>query len=63
VEVIRRASAFDESGSPKTRHLVAVPVEPGELPEWTELLTVHDDLHATDGSIPLDSDDPVRTRL
>lgn len=61
VEVIRRASTFDTSGGPKTRHLVAVPVEPGELPAWEELVAVHDDLHASDGSIPLDVDDPVRT--
>jgi len=60
VDVIRRASRFDRSDSPQTRHLVAVPVEPGELPVWEELLAVHDDLHATDGSIPLDADDPVK---
>ncbi len=59
VEVIRRASAFDTSGGPKTRHLVAVPVDPDELPAWEELISVHDDLHAEDGSIPLDADDPV----
>jgi MFS family permease len=60
VEVIRRASAFDRGDGPKTRHLVAVPVDPDELPEWEELLAVHDDLHETDGSIPLDATDPVR---
>ncbi len=60
VEVIRRARAFDRSGEPKSRHLVAVPVDPDDLPAWEELLAVHDDLHATDGSIPLDAADPVR---
>jgi len=59
VHLIRSASRFDQSGGPKTRHLVAVPVEPGELPAWEELVTVHDDLHATDGSIPLDAGDPI----
>lgn len=60
VDVIRRASAFDRSGRPQTRHLVAVSVDPERLPEWNELLAVHDDLHASDGSIPLAADDPVR---
>ncbi|MCP3974266.1 MAG: MFS transporter [bacterium] len=61
VDVIRRVSTFDRSGGPKTRHLVAVPVDTDELPAWEELLAVHDELHASDGSIPLDADDPVRT--
>ncbi|NND01507.1 MAG: MFS transporter [Acidimicrobiia bacterium] len=60
VAVIRRASTFDTSGGPKTRHLVAVPVDPDELPAWEELVSAHDDLHASDGSIPLDAADPVR---
>ncbi len=59
VEVIRRASGFDRTGRPQTRHLVAVSVDPERLPEWEQLLAVHDDLHASDGSIPLDQDDPV----
>ena len=62
VEVIRRASSFDRTGGPKTRHLVAISTDPDAQPEWQELLTVHDELHATDGSIPLDSADPVRDR-
>jgi len=60
VDVIRRASAFDRGGGPQTRHLVGVSVDPNELPRWEELLAVHDELHATDGSIPLDAEDPVR---
>ncbi len=55
VDVIRRASQFDRTGGPTTRHLVAV--DPDEQPEWEALLAVHDDLHATDGSIPLDAGD------
>ncbi len=62
VEVIRRASSFDRSGGPRTRHLVAVSVEPGNLPEWDQLVADHDDLHASDGSIPLDANDPINTR-
>jgi len=60
VDVIRRASSFDQSGGPQTRHLVALSVDPGSLPEWDQLLAVHDDLHASDGSIPLDVNDPVK---
>ncbi len=60
VEVIRRASGFDRTGRPQTRHLVAVSVDPERLPEWEQLLAVHDDLHASDGSIPLDKDDAVK---
>lgn len=60
VEVIKRASTFDRSGGPMTRHLVAVDVDPDHRPAWEELLAVHDDLHATDGSIPLDTGDPVK---
>ena len=60
VEVIRAATEFDRAGQPQTRHLVAVSVDPEQLPEWEQLLAVHDDLHASDGSIPLDEGDPVR---
>ncbi len=54
VEVIQRASGFDRTGGPTTRHLVAV--DPDERPAWEELLAIHDDLHATDGSIPLETE-------
>jgi hypothetical protein len=60
VDVIRRASQFDQTGRPQTRHLVAVSVDPERQPEWEQLLAVHDDLHASDGSIPLDREDPVK---
>ncbi len=60
VDVIRRASQFDQTGRPQTRHLVAVSVDPERVPEWDQLLAVHDDLHASDGSIPLDREDPVK---
>lgn len=59
VEVIRAATRFDRTGGPQTRHLVAVPVEPGELPAWEQLLAVHDELHSSDGSIPLAAADAV----
>ena len=61
VEVIRHASTFDTSGGPKTRHLVGVPLDPAHLPAWEELVAVHEDLHDSDGSIPLDAADPVRS--
>jgi MFS family permease len=52
---IRRAIAFDTSGKPTTRHLVAV--DEGHPADWER--HSHHDLHRTDGSIPLpDTDDP-----
>lgn len=59
---IEAAAAFDRSGGPMTRHLVAVEVaNRHERPQWEELLAVHRDLHDQDGSIPLgDSSVAVR---
>lgn len=54
VEVIRRAATFDRAEGPVTHHLVAVDViDPEDRPEWDELLAVHEELHRTDGSIPM----------
>jgi hypothetical protein len=49
--VIGRARAFDVRGEPITRHLLAVDTE--EPPNFDELLTAHNEMHAVDGSIPL----------
>lgn len=55
---IQAAVAFDRSGGPMTRHLVAVEVADREArPQWEELLAVHRDLHTTDGSIQLGATD------
>ena len=52
---ISRAIAFDISGKPTTRHLVAV--DEGQPADWER--HSHHDLHRTDGSIPLsDTTDP-----
>ncbi len=54
-EAIRAAVAFDRSGGPMTRHLVAVEVANRQArPHWDQLLAVHRDLHDQDGSIPLE---------
>ncbi len=59
VEVISRARSFDRSGGPVTRHLAGLDVvDPGAAPFEEQLLTVHDELHRTDGSVPLDPDGP-----
>ncbi|MDX1450069.1 MAG: MFS transporter, partial [Acidimicrobiia bacterium] len=54
---IRRAMAFNVDGPPITRHLVAVDVD--QPADWDLLVSSHQELHRTDGSIPLpDPDDP-----
>jgi MFS family permease len=55
--IIRRAIAFDVSGRPVTRHLVAVDI--AEPPDWDRLVGSHAEYHRTDGSIPLDGEAPV----
>jgi hypothetical protein len=52
--LIRTARAFDRSGEPTTRHLIAVDVERPDA--WEPLLAAHADFHRTDGSIPIDGD-------
>jgi hypothetical protein len=51
-ELIRLARSYDRSGGPMTRHLVAVDVE--NPPDWGELVSVHEEYHRTDGSIPIE---------
>jgi hypothetical protein len=54
-EAIQSAAAFDRSGGPITRHLVAVEVADQQArPHWDELLAMHRDLHDQDGSISLE---------
>lgn len=51
---LRRAIAFDLSGRPATRHLVAVDV--AQPADWARLVDSHAGYHRTDGSIPLDEE-------
>jgi MFS family permease len=52
--VIGRARSFDRQGGPVTRHLATVDVASGRRPDWDALVAVHENLHRTDGSIPLE---------
>ena len=52
--IIRSAMAYDTTGGPKTRHLVAVDMD--RPADWDDLIASHRDLHRDDGSIPLDPD-------
>ena len=55
--VLVRARGFDQAGGPRTRHLAGVDVvDPAAAPFEEQLLTVHEQLHRTDGSVPLDLD-------
>lgn len=49
-DLIVRARAFDVSGAPTTRHLIAIDVT--DPPDFEALVRAHDELHQTDGSIP-----------
>lgn len=52
---IARARSFDRGNGPYTRHLAGLDVIDRDAPSLEEqLLTVHEELHRTDGSIPLD---------
>ena len=50
--LIRRARAFDRTGEPRSRRLIAVDVE--RPPDFDLLLTTHTHMHETDGSILLE---------
>lgn len=51
---IRRARAFDRAGGPITRHLAGLDLLDSSAPPIEEqLLTVHEELHQQDGSVPL----------
>lgn len=60
--VLRRATALDCSeDGPHTRHLTGVDVvDPGAPPIAEQLLTVHEEYHRADGSVPLDVRRPAR---
>lgn len=56
--VIKRARAFDRSDGPMTRHLISVDVlEAIDEYDYMRTLSSHEEMHATDGSIPLPSDE------
>ncbi|MFO7299185.1 MAG: MFS transporter [Actinomycetes bacterium] len=56
--VIKRARAFDRSDGPMTRHLISVDVlEAIDEYDYMRTLASHEEMHATDGSIPLPSDE------
>jgi MFS family permease len=53
--VIARARAFDRADGPITRHLAGLDIlDSGAAPIAEQMLTVHEQLHATDGSMPLE---------
>ncbi len=51
--LLRQARTLDHSGSPVSRHLVAVDVE--DPAGWEQLIASHEQYHRDDGSIPLDT--------
>ena len=58
--ILRRAREFDVGGAPITRHLAGLDItRRAAAPIAEQLLTVHQQLHATDGSTPLEP--PTRT--
>jgi hypothetical protein len=52
--VISRARSFDRGEGPVTRHLISVDVE--DQPDFEKLVTTHEEMHQTDGSIPTMAD-------
>lgn len=51
---IRAARSFDRAGGPVTRHLAGLDLLDSSAPSIEDqLLTVHEELHQTDGSVPL----------
>jgi MFS family permease len=55
--LITRARSFDRAGGPRTQHLIAIDVE--HPPDFEELIATHDEMHRTDGSIPVEADQEV----
>jgi MFS family permease len=54
-EVLARARAFDRADGPITRHLAGLDViDSDAAPVEEQLLTVHEELHRHDGSVPLE---------
>jgi hypothetical protein len=56
-DIIARARSFDRAGGPVTRHLISVDVE--APPNFAELVSTHEVMHQTDGSIPTMADQDV----
>jgi hypothetical protein len=57
--VLARARAFDRADGPITRHLAGLDVIDNDAaPIEEQLLTVHEELHRHDGSVPLDGREP-----
>lgn len=53
---IRHARRFDQTGAPAVQHLVGIDLSsPSAPPGWDDLLAVHEQRHAHDGSLPLSS--------
>jgi MFS family permease len=53
--VLVRARAFDRQDGPITRHLAGLDIiDSNAAPLSEQLLTVHEDLHRSDGSVPLE---------
>jgi MFS family permease len=48
--LLSSARAFDRSGGPTTRHLIAIDVE--DPPDYDQLIVAHEEMHRSDGSIP-----------
>ncbi|CAN5325025.1 MFS transporter [soil metagenome] len=55
--LIGKARALDREGGPRARHLLAVDIE--SPPDFDSLIATHEEMHATDGSIPLEPRDQV----
>jgi MFS family permease len=57
VTVIEHARSFDRAGGPITRHLAGLDIlSHGAPPIEEQLLSAHELLHRTDGSVPLDGE-------
>ncbi len=53
--VLAKVRSYDRAGGPVTRHLAGLDIlNPVSKPIAEQLLTVHSELHATDGSMPLE---------
>ena len=63
VAVLTRARSFDRAGGPVTRHLAGLDVvDPTAPPFEEQMLTVHEELHRRDGSVPLQRQEPPTSK-
>ncbi len=53
--LILKARVFDRANGPRTRHLIAIDVE--DPPDFDDLVERHQEMHETDGSIPVPDQD------